>query len=191
LMQRADAITVFSADSRAQILAAHPECAAQIVLRPHEDLAPVARLTRPQGAARVIGVLGNIGYQKGAAVLADLGKRLEAVPDLGLVIVGNVDPAYMPPASVTVHGDYDIADLPGLVAQYGITDWLIPSVWPETFSYTNHECLATGLPTYGFGIGAQGDAIRAANPACVIPFDPDGDLAGAVLARLRDQIENA
>lgn len=185
LLQSADAITVFSEDSRDQILAAHPECAVQILLRPHDDMAQLARLTRPDSAHRVIGVLGNIGYQKGAAVLADLGKRLEAVPDLDLVIVGNVDPAYMPPASVTVHGDYQINDLPRLVAQYGITDWLIPSVWPETFSYTTHECLATGLPTYGFDIGAQGTAIRATNPARVIPFDPDGDLAEAVLTGLR------
>ena len=42
--------------------------------------------------------------------------------------------------------------------RHGITCWLIPSVWPETFSFTTHEALATGLPVWAFDLGAQGAA---------------------------------
>lgn len=174
-------IVVFSADSRAQMLAAYPDLDAQLVLRPHDLLADVPLLSRPNGTRRVIGVLGNIGHQKGAAVVADLGRLITDIPDLGLVIIGNVDPTYMPPASVPVHGDYQIKDLTALATRYGITDWLIPSIWPETFSYTTHECLATGLPTYAFDIGAQGEAVARAKNGHVIGFDQGRDLSQSVL----------
>ncbi len=58
-----------------------------------------------------------------------------------------------------------------LAARYGITHWLIPSIWPETISYTVHECLATGLPTMAFDLGAQGDAVRAAENGILLPLD--------------------
>ena len=184
LLAGADEIVVFSEDSRGQMLATHPDLAPRLVLRPHALTAAVPVIPPPRGGRRVIGVLGNIGYQKGAAVVAAMGRLLEKDGDVSLVLIGNVDPAWMPPASVVVHGDYAIADLPRLVARYGVTDWLIPSVWPETFSYTTHECLATGLPVYAFGIGAQGAAVAAAPNGHVIAFDPTGDLAQAVIAHL-------
>ena len=82
-------------------------------------------------------------------------------------------------------------DLPGLVARYGITDWLVPSVWPETFSYTTHEALATGLPVYAFDIGAQGDAVEKAENGRLIRFSADGNLAQNVLKRLAQDDEQA
>lgn len=178
LMHAADQITVFSDDSRLQLLAVFPETESQIVLRPHELLADVPRIIPPAqtGGVRTIAVLGNIGFQKGAAVVAGLGRLFEARSDLQLVVIGNVDPAYTPPASVPVHGNYRLADLPGLVDRYGITDWLVPSIWPETFSYTTHEAIATGLPVYVFDIGAQHDAVRSASNGHLIPFTTDGTL---------------
>ncbi len=47
------------------------------------------------------------------------------------------------------------------MARYGITDWLIPSIWPETFSFATHEALDTGLPVWCFDLGAQSEAVRA------------------------------
>lgn len=187
----ADAIVVFSQDSRSQVLATYPSVGAQIQVVPHKLTQEVPTITPKATARRVIGVLGAIGHQKGAAVLAEMGKRLGKGAQTGLVIVGDVDPAYAPPAHVPVHGAYRIEDLSRLVAQYGITDWLIPSIWPETFSYTTHECLATGMPVYAFDIGAQGAAVAAARNGHLIPFEPGGDLAGAVLAALANRTETA
>ena len=186
LMARADALVVFSDDSHLQVSAAYPDHAGKLVLRPHEMLARVPRLVPPEAGPRTVAVLGNIGYQKGAAVVADLGRLIESEQGLSLVLIGNVDPAYIPPASVPVHGDYEIAELPDLAARYGITDWLIPSVWPETFSFTTHEALATGLPVYAFAIGAQGAAVARADNGRAVPFDADGTLARDVLSALRD-----
>lgn len=187
LLRAADEVTVFSEDSRRQVLAAYPAVEAAIALRPHALTQSVPGILPARTQRRVVGVLGAIGYQKGAALLAEMGRRLGRNGPMGLAIVGDIDPAYAPPAHVPVHGAYKIEDLPRLVAQYKITDWLIPSIWPETFSYTTHECLATGMPVYAFDIGAQGDAVAAAPNGREIPFEAGGDLAGAALKSIESQ----
>ncbi len=163
LMVVADEITVFSESSRDLMAEAYPAAAGAIRIRPHDQLADIPAVALPARTARpVIGVLGNVGYQKGAGVLVDLGQLLARDPCAGLVVIGNLDPGYRLPAPGIVHGSYRHADIPGLVARYGITCWLIPSVWPETFSFATREALATGLPVWCFDLGAQAEAVRAA-----------------------------
>ena len=178
LIAAADRVVVFSCDSRMQVLAVYPAAGPRLVLRPHQLLVQVPRIDRPAGPRRVLAVLGNIGRPKGAGVICELARLLPAegspADRIGLVLIGNIDPAYALPATTPVHGDYQIAEIPALVARYGITDWLIPSIWPETFSYTTREALATGLPVHAFGIGAQGEAVAAAAHGFVIPFQPQG-----------------
>lgn len=194
-LRAADSLVVFSRDSRAQVLAACPDAASRTVLRPHRLLTDVPRVTGPAPIpgrpARVIGVLGNIGLQKGAGLLVDLGHRLTGNRDLGLVLVGNIDPDYALPPHVPVHGDYAIAEIPALVARYGITDWLIPSIWPETFSYTTHEALATGLPVMAFDLGAQAEAVRSAPNGVILPFGPPEALVAAIIATMSGRRDDA
>ncbi|TBN44100.1 glycosyltransferase [Paracoccus subflavus] len=164
LLQAAHGITVFSENSRSLVTQAYPQIADKVTVRPHRLLADVPRIPpgRSDDGVPVIGVLGNIGYQKGITVLRDLSQLLDRTGQARLVVIGNVDPAYPLGASAHIHGDYRIEDIPALVARYGISRWFIPSIGPETFSYTTHEAIATGLPVFGFDLGAQGDAIRAA-----------------------------
>ncbi|MBB96973.1 MAG: glycosyl transferase [Rhodobacteraceae bacterium] len=187
MMAAATEIVVFSEDSYAQVAQVYPAHADKLVRRPHKMLAEVPRIDPPDTGIRTVGVLGNIGYQKGAAVVAELGRLVEPDASMDLVVVGNVDPAYTPPANVTVHGDYTLDELPDIVERYGITEWLIPSIWPETFSFTTHEALATGLPVYAFYIGAQGAAVARADNGRPIHFDADSPLASHVLNTLRGE----
>ncbi|MBH1973905.1 MAG: glycosyltransferase [Rhodobacteraceae bacterium] len=156
--------TVFSESSRAIFSAVYPQAAARIRVEGHELLAAIPRISASRAAdgRPVIGVLGNIGQQKGAAVVQQLSRDLARDPCAGLVVIGHLDPAFRLSPPARVHGSYELRDLPGLVARYGISAWLIPSVWPETFSFTTHEALATGLPVFCFDLGAQGDAVRSA-----------------------------
>ncbi|MEP2921457.1 MAG: glycosyltransferase [Sulfitobacter sp.] len=161
---KADHVTVFSQNSADLMLQAYPDIAAQLRIMPHSMLHDVPQT--PVGGGKdglpVIGVLGNIGLQKGAKVLQDLSRHLAQTRQAHLVVVGNIDPAYALTAPAKVHGSYKLSDIPGLVQKYGITDWLMPSIWPETFSYAVHEVIATGLPVWSYDLGAQGDAARAA-----------------------------
>jgi glycosyltransferase involved in cell wall biosynthesis len=143
----------------------------------------VAPVPRPEGP-RVLGVLGNIAPHKGAALLQGIARRLPSRTPGGiarLVLLGDIAPGFPLPRSVRVHGPYEPEDIAGLARRYGITDWLIPSVWPETFSFTTREALATGLPVFAFDLGAQGEAVRASPNGRPLPFrlapDPAATLA--------------
>lgn len=176
LLRAARRITVFSGASRDILLAAYPEVEGQVEVVPHRLHATPSPI--PSGAGGdgppVIGVLGNIGRQKGAALLQDLSRELARTGAARLVVLGHMDPTYrMAPPSL-VHGSYELRDLPGLVARYRIGGWLMPSIWPETFSFTTHEMLATGLPVVAFDLGAQGEAVARAvtegAPGAVLPL---------------------
>jgi len=165
LLEAADRVEVFSGNSRDLVAQAYPQLSDRIVVNPHGILADVPVVEPGEGwkGKPVIGVLGNIGLHKGAAVLRDLSAELARSGAARLVVIGNVDPAYPLAPPALIHGDYRIGEIADLVRRYGISCWLIPSVWPETFSYTTHEALATGLPVWSFALGAQGDAIAAAS----------------------------
>ena len=192
-MQAARRLVVFSASSARIVAEAFPAMAGKIDLAPHRPtqiVPPVAPEPTPVRTGRtVIGVLGAIGPQKGAAVVSELSRALKGIPGIDLVVVGRIAPGYPLDPKVPIHGIYAIEDIPQLVTRYGITHWLIPSIWPETFSYTVHECLATGLPTLAFDLGAQGDAVRAAANGLALPWAPGlqtpADLAQSVIATLR------
>lgn len=191
LAAAAGTLTVFSGASRDIVAAAWPDLAARIAVRPHAlrfpvgKIVPGAGLGAGQGGRPVIGVLGNIGAHKGAGVVAALGRLFAQDGAARLVVIGNVDPAFRLPRGVHVQGDYRLDDLPRLVARHGITCWLIPSVWPETFSFTTHEALATGLPVVAFALGAQGEAVAravaAGAPGAVVPLSGDARAAAAAL----------
>lgn len=173
----AEEVTAFSEASAALVAAVWPE--ARIAVRPHALLHDIPRLAPPPaGAPAVLGVLGNIAPQKGAAVVSAL-SRLARKGEM--VMIGNMDPAFTLAPGTAVTGTYSHADLPVLAARHGVTAWLVPSVWPETFCYTVHEALATGLPVLAFDLGAQGAAVRAAPNG--VPLDlPREAVAPEVLA---------
>lgn len=196
LLAQASRIEVFSENSRALISEAYPQVADAIVVSPHELHAPVPQLatssaskrekTEPHSSLGTFGVLGNIGQHKGAAVLQALSRemaRSHKPPSGGrLVVLGRLDPDYALRRPSRVHGPYEVRDLPGLVARYGISAWLIPSTWPETFSFTTHEALATGLPVLAFDLGAQGDAVAAAENGHLLSLEMMTDPAALMVA---------
>ncbi len=194
LARGADELRVFAADGSQHVAAAWPDLRDRIAIVPHDmpsDLPRIEPAPAPTDPP-VIGVLGNIGFQKGAAVLQQLARAVEqrrGRPDgIGLALVGNIDPAYPLPDWVPVTGDYRIADIARLANRHKVTHWLIPSIWPETFSYTTREALATGLPVLAFDIGAQGEAVREAPNGHPLPFESGGDLASVVLYELETML---
>ncbi|MBY6117308.1 glycosyltransferase [Mameliella alba] len=180
LVYAADRVTCFSEASAALIRQAY--AGARVEVHPHALHVPVPAIPRPAGGP-VIGILGSLAPHKGAGVAQALSRALKP-GDPGVVLLGEIDPAYRLHRPARRHGRYAVEDLPGLVARYGITCWFIPSVWPETFSFTTHEALATGLPVMVFDLGAQADAVRAHGGGAVLPLSAATDMA-AILQTAR------
>lgn len=172
---QAKQLTVFSRSSIEIVLAAWPGVRGKIAYQPHEvlfDMPPLA--PGKDDGPGVIGILGAIGAVKGAQFVSDLAHYFERHPGAPeLVIVGEFDHSFALPPSVRVTGRYDPDVLPKVLSTHGITAWLMPSVWPETFSFTTREMLATGLPVMAFDLGAQGEAVRAAANGHIVAPDPE------------------
>ncbi len=180
LLERAEKIRVFSADGLTQVTTTWPHITPdRIHVASHDisNLTSLAASPKPlNNSSIVIGVLGNLNEHKGVKVVADLSRKLyKCKSSAKIVVIGNVDPAHPLPTHVQVHGAYSVPEIPNLIATYGISHWLIPSIWPETFSYTTQEALATGLPVYAFDLGAQGAAVEAAQNGQTLHFSPDTD----------------
>ena len=157
-------IIVFSENSRNIVAETFPDASKKIAVAPHTISLKRHKLSPsiPSDGVPVIGVLGAIGVQKGAQVLQSISSTLAKTGKGRLAVIGYVDPAYPLDSSTMIHGPYKVRDIPSLTKRYNISCWLIPSIWPETFSYTTHEALSTGLPVWSFDIGAQGDTVRKA-----------------------------
>lgn len=58
------------------------------------------------------------------------------------------------------HGKYNRNDLPKLLKDNKINLICLLSIWPETYSYTLTESIASGIPVLAFDMGAIGDRIK-------------------------------
>ncbi|WP_224816132.1 glycosyltransferase [Hasllibacter sp. MH4015] len=169
LVEASHEVVAFSPSSLRIMQAAYPD--ARLRLRPHRIAtrpAPVCPSHLPQ---QCIGILGHLNRQKGAHVLQ---RMAEAHPDVAFVVIGHVDSHFAMPRNVTIHGEYAPGDITHWTRHYRITQWIMPSIWPETFSFVTHEALATGLPVTGFALGAQGEALEEAALGHTVPLHPFG-----------------
>ncbi len=175
LIARADMITVFSNSSRSIVTQCWPGAAGRIRLTPGQMPHAIPRIQPAlpaPGQKPSLAVLGSIGEEKGARILSKLSFALEGRSDgPGLVIIGEFDRRFTLAPSTVVTGRYDIRDLAILMQRHRVLTWLMPSVCPETFSFTTHEMIATGLPVISFDIGAQGEAVAAADNGHIVPVD--------------------
>lgn len=113
----------------------------------------------PDDAVPTVVAIGAIGPDKGA-------RRIERLVEIArqrharvrFVVIGYTDvergPWQSEDAALTVHGRYDPADLPDLLAHYRARLILYPSAGPETFSYTLSEVWAASMPVLVPPIGA-------------------------------------
>ncbi len=170
LVAECDEVTAFSKASARLFLEAYAH--ANVTVRPHLRLVALQQMVEQSG--RRIGILGHLNIQKGALIVRDLAA---AHPRQTFVVIGLVDSSIPLPRNVIVHGSYDRDEITELAHLYGIRAWLMPSVWPETFSFATREALATGLPVAGFALGAQGEALRDAPNGSTVPLEPKSGAA--------------
>jgi len=186
VMTAAERIEVFSEASRQLVSKAYPAAMAKILVKPHRLRTLPSPVTPPNARVLTIGILGNIGYQKGACAVRDLAVALPKDRSIRLSVIGNFDYRFHHSA-IAVYGQYQLEDLAGIVAQQQIGCWLMPSIWPETFSYSVHEMLATGLPVFCFPLGAQAEAVTKADNGHMLRAFPDqpDEILNEILTQMR------
>jgi len=71
------------------------------------------------------------------------------------------------------HGQYERNSINNLMKNNNINLVCLFSRWPETYSYTLTETLASGVPVLGFGLGAVKDRIIENKVGWIIPVTTD------------------
>lgn len=104
-------------------------------------------------------VLGSVAPGKGGAVLEAVCKEVHDFCRLYLVGCGDDGKSFEGDPAVTVIPKYRWRDLPALLAGIRPHLGLLPSVVPETFSYTLQELSEMGVPVLATRIGSFADRI--------------------------------
>ncbi len=168
-LRAADEVRCFSEASRYLLLKAYPGLERTSVVPHVSDYVPSRRPSVDPSAPLVIGTIGTIDVQKGAAIVTDIVRRLDREgAEARVVVLGTLNAA-RGSRRLLVTGPYERQDLPGLVERHGINMFLFPSIWPETFSYVVSEMMALGLPIVAFDLGAPAERLRDHPLARLVP----------------------
>ncbi len=168
-------ITAFSDSTKRLFERAYPSLAEKETINVVPNV--VAPLRKVQGhessGKTVIGVLGVLSHNKGLEVVKDIVALIDQ-NDTGceLVLIGSaVEEA--PSIVRRQTGAYDRDDLPQLIEDRKVDIVLIPSICPETFSFTVSEAMDMGLPVVSFDVGAPADRVRNYDKGLVLPLDTE------------------
>lgn len=173
LLSRCEEILCFSHSSEGIILTAYPSLIDKLVYRPHNIEGTFNNIydENLSKSKKVIGILGNINIAKGSGVIRELVTYIETQNySIDVVLIGNID-ADINSKNFVKTGSYSINDVPELIEKYQITEFLIPSVWPETFSYTTDEIMQLGYPLSVFDLGAPAERVCKYDKGRILPLE--------------------
>ncbi len=144
-----------------------------------------------------LGYLGTVMPSKGLHVLIAALQRLPA-GTATLRVHGNVVPyhgdegyltrclfALRPGAGVELHGPYDLAALPKILAAIDVL--AAPALWREAFGLTVREALAAGRPVLCSRIGGLQDSVEHGREGLVLPPGDVDAWAAAIVDLARDR----
>lgn len=171
LLSLADEITVFSKSSMNLLSRAYPSTdTSRIHLKPHKvgyinKVAPVKNTSRV-----IIGIPGNINLAKGSNIVKEMIDYLESEKNnkIEIIIIGNLADKYCRSKYLEITGNYRKENLGKIIESHRINVLFIPSVWPETFSFTTEEAIMTGLPVAAFNLGAPSERLANYHKAILI-----------------------
>jgi glycosyltransferase involved in cell wall biosynthesis len=134
---------------------------------------------------RLVCVLGGIGIEKGYEVLLACARDAAArgLP-LSFVVVGHTidDSRLHATGRAFVTGEYAEAEAEALVRAQGADLAFLPSLWPETWSYTLSLAWRAGLPAAVFDLGTPAARVRATGRGWVLPLGlPTASINNALL----------
>ena len=165
IMTFADVVTVPDEDVQLRLESYYPEVAYQVV--PHDQLPVIQeqKNTHVPGTSLHIVVIGAISKLKGFEVLLSCAEdaKKRNLPIRFTVLGFSMNDTLLRAQGVELTGQYKESEaLDSLKALKPDAIWL-PSIWPETYSYTLSIALQTAIPIASFKIGAIERRLRKYN----------------------------
>ena len=163
LLTLSNKILCFSNSSKELLLRAYDDLdEKKIEIIPHQvDPLPIVSVEKKLDKKDiVIGVLGAINHAKGAGVLKALVSTIEQRNlNIKVVLIGEIS-ENIRSDHFHVTGRYQREELAELVVKHEIDIFLLPSICPETFSYTTQEIIMMEMPLMVFNIGAPAERVK-------------------------------
>lgn len=156
LSDTCDQIVAFSNSSKNIFTKIYPIIASKIDVFPH--VVPHLRSVKiKEHCGLNVAFLGSIySDPKGRSIVKNL-VLSNSRKEIKFFVIGDfVDP----PDELVVVGKYEIKDLPDIIEERMIDLIIIPSICPETFSYTTSEAMQLNIPVACFDIGAQAEKVK-------------------------------
>lgn len=173
LFHISDTVLCFSNSSKDIFLKAYSAYQEKVSVIPHDISGRYATIYQKDENSKEIriGVLGGINEAKGALVIENLVKHIEKnALNAKVILIGQLSISIKSPY-FELTGRYDRTELPEIVKEKNITQFLIPSICPETFSYTTDEIMQMGYPLIVFDLGAPAERVRDYPLGKVIKID--------------------
>jgi len=170
-----DKVVVFSDDSRQILTKVYPLLNRdKVIVNPHVYSKSYLKAVDDSSMSNMIniGIIGGINYAKGGEVVSRLFELInkENLKNISLSIIGDTSFDRLK-SSILVTGSYSRESLVTLVESLRINIFLMPSIWPETYSYVTDEMIAMNLPIVCFDVGAQADKISNYSKGLVLDLD--------------------
>jgi glycosyltransferase involved in cell wall biosynthesis len=167
LLAGADRLIAPSRDVARRIGRYFPDLRIEVWPHPEPKAPVVPRIVR-------VAILGNLSPEKGLRVVAACAADAKArsLPLVFRVIGSTTEPVPQSPvAPLTIHGQYDDAELAALLAAEKPDVIWFPAQVPETYSYTLSVALASGLPVVASALGAFPERLSGHPRSVDVPWN--------------------
>lgn len=143
----------------------------QLILKPHEVkyLEPIQKKYKTTDSFN-IGILGTMSVHKGLHIIEQMAEYLKQKKQkITITVVGEAQSISKNLRDeIKQTGRYDVSELPEIIWKNDIDLFLIPSIWPETFSYTTEEIMRLNMPVACFALGAPAERVAKYNKGLVL-----------------------
>ena len=160
-------IIVFSDSSRKIFSTLYPQTKDKIRVIPHQPISILRHPVIPKHNGINIGILGAIHEAKGLNLLVQLDTLLKHYKNVTITIIGYTSKQCRL-KRITQTGKYTRENLPEMIEQHNIDIIFIPSICPETFSYTTQEAIELGIKCACFNLGGQADQVQKYSKGLII-----------------------
>lgn len=169
LLDHCDEIIAFSNDSKTIVEKVYGSFNSLIV-RPHQiQFIPTIEKKNKTTDTFNIGILGAMSKHKGQAIVKQLVQLIESRKlNMRVILIGST-PEPFENSCFKETGEYTRDEIATLTLENDIDVFLIPSIWPETFSFTTDEIMKMGYPIMCFNIGAPSERVKKYDKGIIIP----------------------
>ncbi len=171
-LSRADEVICFSHSSKKIIEKTYGKInEGKIKIRPHkvDYIKPIGKRNFGNEHVFTIGILGSINFNKGSKIIEKMISIIEKRKmDVKIVVIGIIKTG-IKSHKLIILGRYKRNEIVKLAIENEIDVFFLPSICPETFSYSAEEAMEMEIPLAVFNIGAPAERVKKYEKGLIIP----------------------